>query len=253
MPYLCFAGDTHGQLIKMYAAVQEWMERTGVLVNGIVQVGDLGVFSRESDWSVMWNNRTPAPIPTWAIMGNHEDPTAIANWQKEPGRIPGMTLMPDGAIVDVLGVKIGCVWGNYSPKSWLNPERVQQFRAAAKQGSHYSSRIAMHIDRAAVDRLLAAPGPMDVLVTHDSASVTLPLCFRGHKMDPLIKELLGLTAEENGGGCPGFDELIEKFKPKHYFFGHLHCYDQGTAEATNWTCLNALGFPGGPWHQFVFI
>jgi len=256
MPTLCFVGDTHGALLKMYAALQDFMERTGVHIDGIVQVGDLGVFSRGTDWSAMWNSRTPAPIPTWAIMGNHEEPQMVAEWQRDSARIAGMTLMPDGGILDVLGVKIGCIWGNYSPVSWLNPARVQANRKYP--GNSHSARIAMHIDRTAVERLLETPGPMDVLITHDSATVTLPLGFRGRKMDPLIAELLGLNTEEAAlmGGCPGFNEVLTRFKPARYFFGHFHTYEHGFVThqpeaVTRWTCLNALGYDGGPWSEIL--
>lgn len=247
MPILLFAGDVHGSLVKMYAAVQDFIERTGVKVDGIVQVGDLGVFPNGTDWSIMWHNATPAPIPTWAVMGNHEDPEMIARWQKDPGHIPDMHLLPDGEITDVLGIKIGVVWGNYSPISWLNPQRVEENRTSGA-----SHRIAMHINRNAVERLMEDPQQrMDVLVTHDSASSTLPTQFRGSKMDPMIKSILGLTQNEESNGCQGFSTLLKVFKPDNYFFGHLHVFDEGSIGRTHYACLNAIGYPGGPWSKVL--
>jgi hypothetical protein len=246
MPTLLFAGDAHGQLLKLYAAVQDWMERTGIKIDGIVQVGDLGVFRKGTTWSTMWANATPAPIPTWAIMGNHEDPMAIAEWQKDPARIPGLHLLPDGGTTDVLGVKIASVWGNYSPISWLNPQRVEDNRVTGN-----SHRIAMHINHNAVDRLMTNYEHMDVLVTHDSASSTLPAQFRGSTMDPMIKSILGLTPNEESNGCQGFSMLLKVFKPDHYFFGHLHVFDEGYVGRTHYACLNALAYEGGPWWKVV--
>lgn len=246
MSILLFAGDVHGQLLQMYAAVQDWIDRTGTKIDGIVQVGDLGVYPNGTTWSTMWHNHTPAPIPTWAIMGNHEDPTMIRAWQAAPDAIPGMHLLPDGEITDVLGVAIGGVWGNYSPISWLNPKRVEDYRANSE---HH--RIAMHINRNAVDRLMDNHEHMDVLVTHDSASSTLPVQFRGSKMDPMIKGILGLTQNEESNGCPGFNVLLKVFKPDHYFFGHLHVFDEGYVGRTHYTCLNALGYEGGQWWRVL--
>lgn len=246
MPTLCFVGDVHGALVSMYAQVQKWIERTGTRVDGIVQVGDLGVYGAGTNWSTMWANRVPAPIPTWVAMGNHEDPNFVRMWQRDLGRIPGMRLLLDGEISNVLGVKIGCVWGNYSPISWLDPGRVTGNRLSGA-----SERIAMHIDRAAVERLLANPAPMDVLVTHESAAATLPVQFRGVEMDPVIKKLLGLTRNENVGGCPGFDQILKQAKPARYFFGHVHCFDEGMVGDTHYTCLNAINYSGDPWMKVV--
>lgn len=247
MPVLMFVGDTHGQLIKMYAAIMDWMERTDIKIDGIVQVGDLGVYGKGNDWSIMWDNGTPAPIPTWVIMGNHEDPLTIHAWQFDPDRIPGMHLLPDGEISNVLGVTIGVVWGNYSPISWLDPKRVLENRASGA-----SPRIAMHIDRNAVEHLTSVyPERMDVLVTHDSASSTLPVQFRGVSMDPFIKALLGLTRNEEVQGCPGFNDLLKLNKPDYYFFGHVHCYDEGYIGRTHYVCLNAFNYPGGPWFKVI--
>jgi len=242
MPKIAFVGDIHGQLVKMYAALMDWMERTGIKIDAVVQLGDLGVFG-DTEWGMMWRDKTPAPIPTWALMGNHEDIKWINRWSNDPYRIPGMHLLPDGEITEVLGLKIGSIWGNYSPVSWQHPERVILHRALAweDQPRSYSERIAMHINRLAVERLLALPGPMDVLVTHDSSPRTLPAEFKVD-MASEIKEAMGLEKWERAGGCPGFDQIIDQFQPRRYFFGHLHrsaTIDLGPTKA----CLvDALGY-----------
>jgi hypothetical protein len=251
MPTLCFVGDVHGNLTQMYAALMAWMERSYTKIDAVVQVGDLGVYRRGTTWSSMFFKGVPSPIPTWACMGNHEDPLAIRDWQNEPDRIPNMHLMPDGEITSVLGVQIGVVWGNYSPISWLDPGRVHKARAVGGE----SARIAMHIDHAAVTRLMdlyqRCGDHMDVLVTHDSAASTLPVQFRGKGMDSFIKGQLGLTDNEESGGCHGFNSLLKAFQPDEYFFGHLHCYDEGMIGRTHYTCLNAIGYEGGPWFKVM--
>jgi Calcineurin-like phosphoesterase len=246
MPRLAFVGDIHGQLASMYKALMAWMDRTGLKIDGIVQVGDFGVFENGTTWSSMFQRGIPAPMPTWVAMGNHESPKAINLWKSKPDQIKDMHLLPDGEISDVLGVKIGVVWGNYSPISWLNRARVHENRASGQ-----SERIAMHVDADAVDRLLTSNELMDVLVTHESAASTLPTEFKFKKMTPFIKDLLGIAANEDPGGCVGFNDVLKKFKPRHYFFGHLHVFDEGVVGATRYTCLNAIGYPGGPWFQIV--
>jgi hypothetical protein len=251
MPTICFVGDLHGQLTQAYAALMAWMERTGKKIDAVVQVGDLGVYGTGTAWSSLWRYGTPAPIPTWVCMGNHEDPLFVAQWAKNPDRIPDMHLMADGEITSVFGVQIGVVWGNYSPISWLDPSRVHHARLVGGE----SERIAMHIDKDAVDRLLATYARcgdhMDVLVTHESAASTLPVQFRGKGIDNAIKGILGLRANEEVGGCPGFSQLLKAYQPDEYFFGHLHCFDEGMLGRTHYTCLNAIGYPGGPWFKVL--
>jgi hypothetical protein len=254
MPTICFAGDVHGQVTQMYTALMAWMDRTGTKIDAVVQVGDFGVYPVQTGWSTMWGRGTPAPIPTWVCMGNHEDPAMIERWQNKPDQIPDMHLLPDGGITSVLGVQIGAVWGNFSPISWLDPKRVQDARSNhGWDRPDLSERIAMHIDHAAVDRLMetyARCGDhMDVLITHESAACTLPVQFRGASMDSFIKKQLGILQNEEPAGCPGFNQLLKAYQPDEYFFGHLHCFDEGMVGRTHYTCLNALGFPGGPWFK----
>jgi len=213
-------------------------EDRGLKIDGIVQVGDWGVFVDVGDWKDYWSGSSIAPKPTLVIMGNHEDPRAILDWQAAPNQVPNITLAPDGKITDFLGVRLACVWGNYSPISYMNPDRVVQNRKSGQ-----NPRIAAHINRYAVENLLAQEGPMDMLITHDSARVSFPAGFG--PMDPLIGEILGLRGREEmsmAKGCPGFDDLLRKFKPRHYLFGHLHSYETQQIGGTESTLLQCIEY-----------
>jgi|HubBroStandDraft_3_1064219.scaffolds.fasta_scaffold89969_2 hypothetical protein len=247
MPNLAFVGDIHGGVLKMYAALVDWMYRTGTKIDAVVQVGDLGVYPG-TEWGTIYRHKTSCPIPTWAIMGNHEDPAMIREWRASPNRIPDMHLIEDGTIVDVCGVKVGGIWGNYSPRSWVEPHNVLYHRNGGS-----SPRTAMHICQQSVRSLLSQrQSKMDVLVTHDTARCTLPLKFAGQPMDPEIKEILGLRQSEESNGCPAFDEILDVFKPAYYFFGHLHHYAEGWHGPTKTTCLDALGYSEN-WCKVVTI
>lgn len=241
---LAFVGDTHGRVLKMYERLEAWQRRTGQRINGVIQVGDFNVFLEfaepfKSDFSRLWHGHTSVPIPTWVCLGNHEDHAAVRRWQSEPDRIPNLRLLPDGGVTDVLGVNIGAVWGNFSPKSWNAPQRIAQARQSAFAGSARSGRVAVHIDRLACDRLLASAGPMGILVTHDAPSCFIPQGFRA-PMNETAKELLGLERDENPNGCPGFTAILKRFRPRHHFFGHYHVRDAGTFGPTRITCLHAF-------------
>lgn len=242
MPLIAFVGDIHGEAQKMYGSLLTWQEAHGdTKIDAVVQVGDFGIYRTGTTWSSMFAKGQAVPIPTWVCPGNHESPVAIRDWQENPGKIPNMHLMPDGEIADVLGVQIGAVWGNYSPISWLDSQRVRRNRRDGE-----NERIAMHVDREAVERLLANRSPMDVLVTHETATATLPLPFKSSKMSSFIKGLLGLEENEDVAGCPAFNKVLKQFQPQRYFFGHLHCFDEGIIGSTHYMCLNSLQNAWGP-------
>src|SRR6267142_6461576 len=149
MARLMIFGDVHGEIKRMYDLVNEYEQR-GLKIDGVVQVGDLGVYRSGTDWRDYRSGNFEAAKPTLAIMGNHEDPEEISLWSEPVGNIQ---LLPDGEIVEFLGVKIGGIWGNYSPVSYMNPDRVVQNRI------HFNShKIAMHINRYAVENLFGQEG-----------------------------------------------------------------------------------------------
>ena len=239
MARLAFFGDTHGDISTMYKLVEKYETERDIPIDGIVQVGDLGVYTAGTEWHYYWNGIRKATKPTLVIMGNHEEPQAVNRWSANPDKVENMKLLQDGTIENFLGVRIGGIWGNFSPISYKDPERVIRHRMTGE-----SPRIAMHINRLAVENLLAQPGSMDVLITHDSARSTFPEFFRNNRMDPTIADILGLVREEinHAQGCPGFDDLLEKFKPRAYFYGHLHVSDYKRLGETKVQCLQCIQY-----------
>lgn len=242
MPVLAFVGDTHGKIRAMYDYLLAWEQRTGAKLDAVVQVGDFGIFLDPkigTDFPDYWNGKAEAPILTAVCPGNHEDIRIITRWLLEDhNRVPNIRLLPNGEVGVIDGVRIGAIWGNYSPKSWEHPERIEQSRMQGHWG-----RIANHVYRPAVERL-AKLGPIDVLVTHDSAQATLPARFRA-PMPEALRGQLGIDADEKTGGCPGFDLLIHALNPRRYFFGHLHGRVEMRYGQTICIGLNAFDwFPG---------
>jgi predicted phosphodiesterase len=239
VPKLFVMGDTHGEICKMYRLVKEYEHRTGLQIDGVVQLGDLGIYPGTTDWQGYWDGVYVAPKPTVVIAGNHEDISTINRWLSEPARIPNIKLLLDGRIENFLGVRIGAIWGNFSPVSYMNPDRVFENRTTCQ-----NHRIAMHINRYSVETLLDQTGPMDMLITHDSAAITFPAFFRKNRMDPVIAEILGLVPEEinHAAGCPGFNDILKKFKPKHYMFGHLHSSENQQVGETECTLLQCIQY-----------
>lgn len=248
MPILAFVGDTHGHSDDIYPYLVEWSKRTGLAVDAVIQVGDYCCFwnvsgdeKRVCHFSRHWYERTGVPIPTYVVPGNHEDIAVLQLWAKCQDRIPNLHLLPDGGVTDICGIQVGSVWGNYSPRSWLHPDRVELARKQAE--SINRKRQAMHILRPSVDQLLEYPGTIDVMVTHDAPTCAVPLGFLGRPIrDTAVQEFLGLDSDETNQGCPGFSQIIRKYHPKLYFFGHFHTRDDREVDGTRVTCLQAFDF-----------
>lgn len=243
MPTIAFVGDTHGGIQAMYDWLWDWMERTKQGIDAVVQVGDFGIFldpdPRNQDFFDYWMGNKKIPIRTWVCPGNHEDHAVIKMWEKQPDRIPNLHLMPDGGVTEIKGLKIASVWGNFSPKSWADPLRVKRAR---EQGA--GGRVAMHIYRLAVEKLMLVPADaVDVLVTHDGPA--LPSLFPellGQQPDEGIKAILGLERDEQVGGCPAFNRLREHFRPSCHFFGHVHIPRVVEEDGCIVRCLQALDY-----------
>ncbi len=190
MARLAFFGDTHGDISTMYKLVEKYETERDIPIDGIVQVGDLGVYTAGTEWHYYWNGIRKATKPTLVIMGNHEEPQAVNRWSANPDKVENMKLLQDGTIENFLGVRIGGIWGNFSPISYKDPERVIRHRMTGE-----SPRI-------------------------------------------------GLVREEinHAQGCPGFDDLLEKFKPRAYFYGHLHVSDYKRLGETKVRCLQCIQY-----------
>jgi lariat debranching enzyme len=228
MALLAIVGDIHGAINAMYEYLKKWEKRTGAKIDAVIHVGDFGgdmmlppkdshELERYSDFPFYWTGERVAPIPTYVNPGNHEETEVIKWWSQQPKRMLNLHLMPDGEITEVCGKRVGAVWGNFSYKSWLNPERILTARL-----NHPRSPKARHIMRASVEKLQQA-GEFDILITHDAPS---RLMKRMGTMDESIARALGLDDDEyrHSQGCIGFNELYKTGKPKYHFFGHFHTY-----------------------------
>jgi predicted phosphodiesterase len=227
MALIAVVGDIHGAINDMYKYLLSWQNRTEKKIDAVIHVGDFGgdiMLAPQdepqyfhSDFKYYWTGEKVAPIQTYVNPGNHEETEVIKWWSQQPNRMLNLHLMPDGEITEICGKRVGAIWGNFSYKSWLNPERILTARL-----NHPRSPKARHIMRASVEKLQQA-GEFDILITHDAPS---RLMKRMGTMDESIARALGLDDDEyrHSQGCIGFNELYKTGKPKYHFFGHFHTY-----------------------------
>lgn len=237
---LAIMGDIHGDIPGMYKYLLEYEHNKGVKFDAVIQVGDFGIFlppqasshdlRKQKDYltyiaegavvypfTEYWFGLREAPILTYVCPGNHESWSVLNNWGDDEG-LGNLSLLRNGGTLTLKdGTTIGSIWGNFSWKSWQNPERVLTARRNYdKQFSHK----AMHILKSSVD-CLAEASVIDILITHDCPHGMAPSF--GQPPD-FIKQQLGLDSDEQAAGCPGFNELHRKLNPKYHFFGHFHRY-----------------------------
>lgn len=235
---LAFAGDCHGSILSLYEYLLELESRDNIAIDAVVHVGDFGMYLHgpkspvEPTFQALWDGGYVIPIPTWVCPGNHEDYTVIKQILADPSRIKNFHILPDGEVTNVMGVKIGVVWGNYSYKSYAMPDVIEGARRLKQH-----SRKAMHIYRPSVEKLLQA-GPFDVLVTHDAPAGYEPKKFI---MYDSLRLQMGLDPDEQlPGGCPAFLDIHRICQPLAHYFGHFHCRRVMKRNEPRITCLHAV-------------
>jgi hypothetical protein len=213
-------GDIHGRIALMLVLARAWQRHHGVMLDGILQVGDMGAYpdhgrldratlkhaQHDADelGYVAFLTETPDAerfleddaTPTVAFCrGNHEDfdhlaelhePTAVDPYGK-------LVFIPDGHVLtwpradDAAPLRIGAFGG--APPGDGNDDR------RAKRASH----LGPHFDPAAVARAFKREASLDILMTHAGPEVA---AFPQ--------------------GSPDLTRLAERLTPRAHLFGHHH-------------------------------
>lgn len=208
---IAVAGDVHGSINNFYEKLTAHQETMGRRIDAVLQVGDLQVYSDESqldkavarhggvgDFPEWFREQRRVPILTFAILGNHDDAQLF---YRHAGKeiVPSLHLLPQGEVttINVGGqlLRVGALGGNYSPKYFqINPDKLPSGKL-----KHYTE---MHIN-SLIDQM-----PFDILLTHEA-----PTGF--------------ITRNGVDLGRPEISNLIEQVKPRFAFFGHHHRHVEG--------------------------
>lgn len=210
---VCVAGDTHGELDRLYEIVDALERRAERAVDAVLQVGDFGVWpdpNRLDEATRRHGDRGEfrrlqalgaVPRPTYFIAGNHEDFAFLT--AADPRALPtGLHFVRWGEVVELVAggerLRVGGVGGCFGPRDY---ERASLAGAARR-----------HYTRADLDRLARTGTGIDVLLLHEPPAGVVTELHAPPGMSPRTWTLKG----------QGLAELVAQIKPRICFSGHIH-------------------------------
>jgi hypothetical protein len=221
-------GDIHGRIALMYTLAILWQQQSGIELDGLLQVGDLGAFpdlskldkatkkhaQKDSDElgfqnfyvatpeSQFYLQQSQAP-KTYFVRGNHEDfeylgkfskPTPIDPWEQ-------IWFIPDSQAIEIgaadRSIKLGAFGG-------IAPRQEQAARGKlAREKYRKAQKISASEPRFFSESEIANISPdlhnLDILMTH-----------------------AGPQSPELSTGSIFLDRLITHLQPRVHLFGHHH-------------------------------
>lgn len=232
---VCVAGDTHGELDRLYDIVDALERSSGRAVDLVLQVGDFGVWPdpqrldeatrRHGDRGEFRRLLTLGRVPrrTWFIAGNHEDFVYLAGTNTHA--LPdGLHFLRWGEVVelDVAGerLRVGGVGGCYGPRDY---ER-QALSGAARR--HYA--------RADLEHLAGAGAGLDVLLLHEPPAGVVTELHAPPGLSPRTWTLRGA----------GLAELVARVRPRICLSGHIHARTDRRIDGVRTVGLNKVPHRG---------
>jgi hypothetical protein len=224
-------GDVHGHQDLMVRAALRWQEEHQAQIGLILCVGDFQALRGEIDMRAM---ACPAkyqqvgdypayhvgeksfPAEVVFIGGNHE----AYNWLETiptGGRLgPNCCYIGRWGVIERLGLRIGGLTGNYSPRAYEAGRNPVNYDDLAVVASERRKKQSTYFTKSEVEAL-AEQGPIDLLLLHDWPG-GLPELVEPGTTDG--------TPRQGVGNSPA-RWLLEQLKPRWAFCGHMHQYFRG--------------------------
>lgn len=221
------SGDWHGN----FGYVNKFLcSKQGKGISIILQCGDYGWwprvhgkrFPRNDGAFVKWDNFALKNHETkiYWCPGNHEDWESLTHLENNEVQ-PNVFYMKRGSILELPdGRKVLFMGGGLSIDRKYRPERGSDF------GWFWEETISQK------DLENLPDEKIDIIISH-----TGPNEFK-------IKDWHTEYEKDPSGDALSF--LLDKYKPKLWYFGHMHQFQEGQYNDCKWTCLSAIGF-GGIW------
>ena len=198
-------GDVHGE----WGQLNDLINRRKPEI--VLQCGDFGYFPAfpeihgevKGDARVMWCD------------GNHDDHWALRDGVGEP--VAGAEYQRRGTFAEVAGMRVLFMGGALS---------IDQDRRIMGV-SWWPDELISVADMARLPDI--KEGAVDLVVSH-----TCPWEF---KVDPPFSDMNGKLLDPSRRAL---SEILRRYRPRLWVFGHWHRWSQGNFEGTEWRCLNML-------------
>lgn len=228
-------GDVHGN----WTALNHLLSRIRPWPALVLQAGDFGYFpnsvyggdrhgaKRHRPYNPRGRVKLPEGTQLHWCDGNHEDQAALArlvakHGHDEPIKVAQHCLyqprgshitLDDGRTVLFLG-------GSFSVDHRINPH-------SGMEGEILEEEVLERIpEDLAVDVVVSHTAPTSILEQLDLPPVHTVSRFWDNTPDPSSEVL---------------QEVLERYRPKHWYFGHFHRWAEGEIDGCRWTCLNFFG------------
>ena len=209
-------GDVHGQLDRMYRDVSDIEKARGINIDAICQLGDFQAIRNEEDLNHLrmplrhrktgdfprYYQDSCVPKRTLFIGGNHENDVWISQHPEGTKLIRDLSYLGRSGTMDVGGVKVGWISGNYSP--------VEYSSAGRKKYCHFTAED--------IDKIWARD--IDILLLHDWPSIR---ALQKHVVESSVSDSAAFeyAIRRDWGSSPLY-ELLCQVKPHYVFCGHMH-------------------------------
>jgi Icc-related predicted phosphoesterase len=208
---VAFVGDTHGKfeiLNQLYHVVKP---------DYIVQVGDFGYYPNMSFYRDASVSLRKIECPVYFCDGNHEDFGELGKLP-EDGKVEGNVFYKKRGSSLTINHKniLFCGGANSIDKDMLT----------AGYDFFYEEIISCND----LNNVLAYHKPVTVMVSHTCPQVVMPF----------IKKCTSINYEEKDSSRIALDNVLDKFSPDMWFFGHWHFSGKTLINGTMFFALNKV-------------
>ncbi|XP_054286453.1 lariat debranching enzyme [Macrosteles quadrilineatus] len=227
---IAIEGCAHGELEKIYNAIQYMEKEGGFKVDLLICCGDFQSTRNSQDLSCMavsqkyrnicsfykyYSGGKEAPILTLFIGGNHEASNHLQELPYGGWVAPNIYYLGYAGVVNFGGVRIAGLSGIYKSRDYMKGHYEKP------PYSEETKRSVYHIRNLEVFRLKQLTQPVDIMLSHD-----WPRGVTDYgDVDTLLqrKPFFQQDIEQNALGSKPAEELLHELKPTYWFAAHLHC------------------------------
>ncbi|PNF18202.1 Lariat debranching enzyme [Cryptotermes secundus] len=222
-------GCAHGELDKIYEAIQHLEKKDGIKVDLLICCGDFQATRNVEDLRCMavplkyqkmctfykyYSGEKVAPVLTVFIGGNHEASNYLQELPYGGWVAPRIYYMGYASIVNIAGVRVGGLSGIYKGHDYLKGHFEKP------PYTEDTKRSVYHVRNVETFRLKQVQQPVDIFLSHDWPRGI----YNFGNVNQLLRFKPFFTDEVkcNSLGSRPCEELLYHLKPTYWFAAHLH-------------------------------